>query len=159
MWMMSLGGVEFITQENIMSWPTSFFMKTYGKFWLATTGLSLSAEAFIKGASRTAIFLGAFQGVLLPLTWRGTNRRILFLRSVLFLGALSYLIVYLRSDEILRYAPLILTFQDAVRYLFFPQDMVLYIALIAIFAWWNFWKNPAIHQSAAVALRFCDSCF
>src|SRR5579862_2367177 len=33
-WMISLGGVRFITQENIMSWPTSYFMRRYGKQWL-----------------------------------------------------------------------------------------------------------------------------
>ncbi len=32
MWMVSLRGAEFLTQENIMSWPNSFFMRTYGNF-------------------------------------------------------------------------------------------------------------------------------
>ena len=44
-WMISIAGVEFITQENIMSWPGSYFMKTYGKLWLAATGFSFSASA------------------------------------------------------------------------------------------------------------------
>ena len=26
----------FITQENFMSWPTSYFMQTYGQYWLRT---------------------------------------------------------------------------------------------------------------------------
>ena len=34
-WMISIGGVAFITQENLMSWPTSYFMQKYGRYWLA----------------------------------------------------------------------------------------------------------------------------
>jgi hypothetical protein len=153
-WMISLGGVEFITQENIMSWPTSFFMRTYGKFWLATTGLSFTAEAFGKAALRTVIFLGVFQGIhlLVSRSRQHANRRNTLLRWALFLGAVVYLVVYLRADEVLRYNTIALTFQDALRYLFFPQDMVLYIGIIALFAWWYFWKNAADRQSAAIAL-------
>ena len=51
-WMVSIAGVEFITQENIVSWPTSFFMKTYGKLWLQHNGFSLTVPAFRAAASR-----------------------------------------------------------------------------------------------------------
>src|SRR6267378_951413 len=37
-WMVSIRGVDFILQENFETWPTSYFMKVYGKFWLASTG-------------------------------------------------------------------------------------------------------------------------
>ena len=47
-WMISLSGVEFLTQENLMSSPTSYFMKRYGTTWLAVTGLSVSRESLIK---------------------------------------------------------------------------------------------------------------
>ncbi|HYL82823.1 MAG TPA: glycosyltransferase family 39 protein [Candidatus Angelobacter sp.] len=157
LWMISLGGVEFLTQENIMSWPTSFFMRTYGKFWLATTGLSLSAEAFGKAAVRTVIFFGVFQGFHLLVSWQRTARRLLVLRLAFFLGALAYLGVYLMSFDALKYGPLSLSLQDAMRYLFFPQDMVLYIAIIALFACWHLWKNPTDRQSAAVALTLAFS--
>jgi hypothetical protein len=150
-WMISLRGVEFLTQENIMSWPTSFFMRTYGKFWLATTGLSLSPKAFLGAAKRTIIFAGILQGLLLFFSSKRVARRVLFLRIVLFLGALLYLWVFLMSFEELRYGPISMAVQDALRYLFFPQDMVLYVGIVAVLAWWHFWRQPA-GQSAALAL-------
>ena len=151
-WMISLGGVEFLTQENIMSWPTSFFMRTYGKFWLATTGLSLSPKAFLEAAKRTFIFFGVFQGFLLFLSWGRTARRLIVLRSVLFCGSLLYLWAYLMSIDELKYGPWSAKWQDAARYLFFPQDMVLYIGVLAILAWWYFWRRSAEAQHAAFAL-------
>jgi hypothetical protein len=151
-WMISLGGVEFITQENIMSWPTSFFMRTYGKFWLSTTGLSLSPEKFAEAAQRAIFLFGIFQGIHLLMTWKRNSRRIIFLRVLLFSGGLFYFATYLRSIEALRYGPISLTLQEAMRYLFFPQDMVLYIGVATLFAWWRFWKQPAAGRSAAVAL-------
>jgi len=152
LWMISLRGAEFLTQENIMSWPTSFFMRAYGKFWLATTGLSLSPKAFLEAAKRAIIFFGFFQGFLLLLSWKRVERRLLYLRIALFLGSLLYLWVYLRSFDELRYHPLYMTGQEAIRLLFFPQDMVLYIAVIAIFVWWSFWRQPSEENSAAIAL-------
>jgi len=157
LWMISLGGVEFLTQENIMSWPTSFFMRTYGKFWLATTGLSLSPKAFLEAAKRTVIFLGVFQGLLLFVSWRRTPRRVLLLRTVLSIGAFLYLGVYLMSFDVLKYGPISLTLQDAMRCVFFPQDMVLYIGIVALVAWWYFWRQPAEGQRAAIALTLTFS--
>lgn len=155
-WMISLGGVEFLTQENIMSWPSSFFMRTYGKFWLSTTGLSLSPKAFANAAQRAIFLFGVFQGFHLLLSWKRTARRLILLRMVLFLGALLYFAMYLWSFEELRYHPVPLLFQEFVRYLFFPQDVVLYIALAAVLAAWHFWKQPS-GASAALALLFSFS--
>ena len=150
-WMISLGGVEFLTQENIMSWPTSFFMRTYGKFWLATTGLSLSPEAFAAAARRTIFVLCIFQGFHLLLSWKATNRRLLFWRAALFLAGLAYFVTYLFSIDTFRYYPVPLMFQEAMRYLFFPQDMVLYIGIAAAMSWWHFWKQQT-DRSATLAL-------
>jgi hypothetical protein len=52
-WMVSIAGVEFITQENIMSWPTSYFMKQYGQMWLARTGFTITGSAFHEALFRT----------------------------------------------------------------------------------------------------------
>ena len=157
LWMISLGGVQFLTQENIMSWPTSFFMRTYGKFWLATTGLSLSPEAFAKATQRSIILLGIFQGFHLLLSGKRTARRLIALRGALLFGALVYFAMYLRSIEDLRYAPIYLTIQEAMRYLFFPQDVVLYIGVVAIFAWWHFLRQPTPRPSPAVPLALTFS--
>jgi hypothetical protein len=157
LWMISLGGVEFLTQENIMSWPTSFFMRTYGKFWLAATGLSLSAKAFLGAAKRTVIFFGVSQGFLLLLSWKRTARRLIVMRTVLFAGALLYLALYLRSINEVRFGPPSLPWQDAIRCLFFPQDMVLYIGIVALLAWWHFCTHASDGRPAALPLIFSFS--
>jgi hypothetical protein len=157
LWMVSLRGAEFITQENIMSWPTSFFMRTYGKFWLATTGLDITAEALFKSLERTFILLGVFQGVHLLFFWRRTPSRQILLRGALFLGALAFFVTYLLSFEQTRDYAKILLWREALRYLFFPQDMVLYVGIAAIAAWWYFWRHRAANPSAAAALTFSFS--
>jgi len=150
-WMLSLRGVAFITQENIMSWPGSFFMRNYGKFWLSTTGLSLTPEAFAGAAQRAAFLFAIFQGLHLLFSWKTIARRTLFLRLTLFFGGLLYFAAYLWSMEDVRYHPAQLLWREFARILFFPQDMVLYIAIAAIFAWWSFWKQRT-SRSAALAL-------
>jgi hypothetical protein len=152
LWMISLRGAEFITQENIMSWPTSFFMRTYGKFWLASTGLDITGEALWQSAQRTVILFGIFQGFHLLLTWKRTQTRLIFLRTVLFLGALAYFAIFLLSvEEVRRYTSKLL-WRDALRYLFFPQDMVLYISIATLLAWWYFWRQRGANSCLAVAL-------
>jgi hypothetical protein len=58
-WMLSISGVQFITQENIMSWPTSYFMRRYGKQWLAATGLIVTPRIIGAEALWTIILLAA----------------------------------------------------------------------------------------------------
>lgn len=157
LWMISLRGAEFLTQENIMSWPTSFFMRTYGKFWLAATGLDITGAALFKAAQRTLILLGIFQGFHLMVSWKRTASRQIFLRAALFLGALGYFAIYLMSIEEIRYHANSLLWREALRYLFFPQDMVLYIGIAAIAAWWYFWRQPAANPSAAATLALTFS--
>lgn len=157
LWMISLRGVEFITQENIMSWPTSFFMRTYGKFWLAATGLDITGEALLKSAQRTVILLGIFQGIHLAFSWKRTQSRQIYLRMLLFLGALAYFANYLLSIEEIRYYARMLLWREALRYVFFPQDLVLYIGIGALVAWWHFWRQPVGNSSAAVALSLTFS--
>ncbi len=142
-WMISLGGVEFLTQENLMSWPTSYFMRTYGKFWLSTTGFSINGPALLKAAHRTLIFLAILQGLPLFASWESSPRRQRFLRAALSLGG----IVYLLRNE---------TWDEALKAVLFPRDMVLYVSIAAIAALWFLWPR---HQAGRgpgviVALAF-----
>lgn len=60
-WMVSIRGLQFVTQENISSWPTNYFMRTYGAAWLALTGLKITPGVFAKSTAwllvATAIWL------------------------------------------------------------------------------------------------------
>lgn len=120
-WMISIAGVDFILQENFMSWPTSYFMRAYGKFWLAHTGFSLSLPAFAEAAKRTLILLGFWQGVHLILSRKRADRRSILLRLALFVATLAYMVIYVPRA-------------DALRMIFFPQDMPLYVTVAAVAA-------------------------
>ncbi len=137
-WIFSIAGVDFILQENFMSWPTSYFMRTYGKFWLASSGFSLTGTAFLESAKRTLLFLGVLQGFGLIVSWKRSRREIL-IRAALFLAALGSLVVTL-------------PWRGVLRAVFFPQDMGLYAAVAAVAAWAYFWRRPASNHGAAVAL-------
>jgi len=151
-WMISLRGAEFLTQENFQSWPTAYFMKAYGKVWLAFTGFSLTSKAFLEMARRTVVVVGIFQGLHLLQSWKHTARRFIFLRMALFLGVVAYFVSYLWSLEEIRYGSLFEVMREAMRYVFFPQDMVLYVGVAAIAAWWYFFRQPSHNSNPAVPL-------
>jgi hypothetical protein len=44
-------GGEFLARENMMSWPSHYFMRQFGQHWLAVTGLELTRPAIRQGAS------------------------------------------------------------------------------------------------------------
>lgn len=143
-WMFSIAGVDFILQENIASWPTNYFMKTYGKFWLAMTGFSLTGSAFLKAALRTVLLVGVLQGLHVLLFWKDSPRRLFAIRVILSVAALAYLTATLPWNEILLSV-------------FFPKDLVLYVAIPAVFAWFYFYRRRASNQGLALALllTFC----
>jgi hypothetical protein len=140
-WMVHLQGITFLTQENFQSWPGSYFMRTYGKTWLALTGFDLSGEALAAAAQRIFIFLAFVQGLHLMLTPSGKRpaRRTVFLRAALFLLAMVYFIWTMN-------------WYLQLRSVFFPQDMVVYVGIAAIAAWWYFWRHRESGNAAAVAL-------
>jgi hypothetical protein len=139
--MVHLQGVPFLTQENFQSWPGSYFMRTYGKTWLALTGFDLSVEALAAAAQRIFIFLAFVQGLHLILTAPGERpaRRTIFLRLALFLLAVIYFVWTMN-------------WYLQLRSLFFPQDMIVYVGIAALAAWINFWRRPQLENAAAVAL-------
>jgi hypothetical protein len=138
-WMVSIRGVDFILQENFETWPTSYFMRVYGKFWLASTGFSLTAADFGASAQRTLIFLGIWQGMALVARWRRGLNLLTIFRVVLFLFAAGQLIANL-------------TWREALLAVFFPQDMVPYAALAAFVFWIYFYRHPELDRCFAVAM-------
>jgi hypothetical protein len=139
-WMISIRGVEFITQENIVSWPTSYFMKHYGKLRLGDTGFALTAVAFRDAGIRALFPAGALLEFYFLLNWKRTD-----LRSVLLSSALaSALIIYCLG--------LGLNLQESLRALIFPLDMVSYVCIGAIVAWILFIRRSAKGRGALVIL-------
>jgi hypothetical protein len=127
-WMVSIRGVEFITQENIVSWPTSFFMKSYGKFWLEATGFTISRAAFTAATSRAIPIAGLALWTYAVLRWKRSDifavKVVLLLFAVLiYAGKYSYI------------APLPLRLEMTLATIFFPRDMVLYVMIATLIAW------------------------
>ena len=94
-WMVSIAGIDFITQENLASWPTSFFMRTYGKYWLDVTGFSLNAAAFAEAMLRTTILAGIVLVFYSILRWARLEGRSIFLRAGLIVAGLAFLVTFL----------------------------------------------------------------
>src|SRR5262245_56553002 len=132
-WMVSIRRASFITQENIMSWPTSFFMKTYGKAWLAHTGLAFSGEALRTALQQTVLVAGALLAVRLLLSDRKKSLRGNLLVILLVLGLVAYCKLMLWD----------LSLTWVVQTVFFPKAMVLYTAAGAAIAGWHWWRDPA----------------
>ena len=140
-WMVSIAGEGFITQENMMSWPTSFFMKTYGKMWLEHSGFNLNAAAFGQAALRAGFYSGVVLEAYCLLCWKRLDPRSLYVRMGLFLIILGYYAFYLGLRP-----------QSLLSAIFFPRDMVLYICAASLLAWWHFWRHPGSDGALALAL-------
>jgi hypothetical protein len=126
-WMLSIGGFEFITQENLAStWPGSFFMKNYGRAWMETTGLAINGSALLKSLGRT-LFLAGVVFEAYWLFWRKRfSPRSVLLCAALFTALLGYAALALEGKVL-----------ETATAIFFPQDMVLYVAIAAALVCWR----------------------
>ena len=134
-WMISLGGAEFLTQENLITWPTSYFMKTFGKMRLERTGFSLTAAAFEEALWR-AFGLGLALLVVYAGFWRkDKSRHWLVVRTALYFITAFYFVRFFLGygdpDPLLNTLSLV----------FFPRDMVIYIGFAAPLVFWQWWKK------------------
>jgi hypothetical protein len=142
-WMVSIAGVEFITQENFMSWPTSYFMKVYGKTWLDLTGFTVTRSAFHEAMFRAIPLAVALFVSYSVLCWNRSDKRATLIKVVLVLVALLYFV----RDIFLNFLPPH-RLEPTLSTVFFPPDMVLYVVVAAFVAWWYFWRH-----SDAAAIR------
>ena len=141
-WMVSIHGLSFITQENILSWPTSFFMRTYGKAWLAHTGLAFSGEALLTALQQTVLVAGALLAVRLLLSEKKKSLRGNLLVILLLLALVAYCKLLLWE----------LSLTWVVQTVFFPKAMVLYTAAGAAIAAWYWLREPEKNGAAQLAL-------
>jgi hypothetical protein len=118
-WMVSIRGVDFITQENFTSWPTSYFMQQYGQFWLRGQGFEVSSEKILDALLATSAFVIFWTGFRFWLT--SVLRRLSFHNVapaiVASVGAIAF---WLISPE---------RVNDAIAILFFPLPMVFMVGL------------------------------
>ncbi len=151
-WMVSIAGAEFITQENVQSWPTSYFLKTYGKAWLERTGFTISGSAFLEAFHRGLPVAAVLLALYVLLRWRGSDKRSLLMKALIVLALVWYLV---KKDFFVLAMKHSLTLLMST--IFFPRDMVLYIIVAAVAAWCYLWWRPAPARNLAIALIFTFS--
>ena len=125
-WMTGLRGADFIIHDNFMSWPSSFFMKKYGREWLASTGLAWNLHALLAAAKNTVIYVLT----ILAVYWvfSGKRNRKFFILGAVILAALVALPAL--SDKVRNVGA------------FFPHPMPLYaVASAALMSFAALWKK------------------
>lgn len=146
-WMISIAGLSFITQENIMSWPTSYFMKTFGHSWLEQGGFILSGAA-LRGAIARGLFPAAILlGMHSVFSWKRRSRSSMLIRIAVLGGAFGYAMLFLNLGA-----------HEMLAELSFPENMVFYVAIAAAACWARFWLQPATRDAAALPVLLTFAC-
>jgi len=154
-WMVSIRGVHFITHENMDSWPSSYFMRTYGELWLKGTGFDLSLHAFGVAAAQ----LAALGCVVAALRWifrrlQGSEQR-LILWIALTVAAMAFAVQY-PALSFFRVFGTFVSLRDILDLMAFPPAMALaVIGAAAGFCW--FWlrnQKSGVNPSFALLLTF-----
>ena len=135
-WMLSLKGVAFITQENVLSWPSSYFMQNFGRKWLEANGFTINFAAFVAAFWRTVAPLGVVLIAVSFLWWKRWDRFSILVRVALILGLILFF-----KKSILFVSPLPVPLAERLSSVFFPQDMVLYVVIATIAIWIYFFRN------------------
>ncbi len=151
-WMISIGGLDFLIQENLATWPTSYFMRRYGRFWLNHTGFDFSWHSLGASALYSLIFGCWLLALYAIFFWKERGARSVMYRFVLVLTVVALLA---GIDNLAGMGDLI--FSDIVRFLLFPPDMVLYVAAAALVAGYLFLRDPRSTRKLALALLFTFS--
>jgi hypothetical protein len=144
-WMISLKGVEFITQENLMSWPTSYFMQRYGALWLSLNGFAITREAIFRGIRSVLVLTVFWLGYRWILIRYGTRRWLLWAG---FLAVIALLILSPYSEPLARRA----------RSLVFPPAAPFLVALMIPVAAWLCWRNQLATGFMQTLMLFCLAC-
>jgi hypothetical protein len=154
LWMVSIGGFEFITQENLVAWPTSYFMKAYGKMWLERNGFTVSGAAFAGALARTLPIAGVLLASYCVLWWKRSDTRATLFKAMIVL----VVVLYLAKTNFFIFPP-VQTAQLVLSTIFFPRDMVLYVTVAALIAWAYFWvrRKENMIRCAGIALLFTYS--
>jgi hypothetical protein len=141
-WMVSIAGFEFITQENLAStWPGSFFMRIYGPAWMETTGLAINGPALLQSLTRTSFLVGVILEAYL-LFWRKRfSPRSIALCVAIFAALLAYGIYALKGDVL-----------EAFAAVFFPRDMVLYVGIAALLVCWRIARGDEFRSALPLGL-------
>lgn len=147
-WMISIAGVSFITQENIMSWPTSYFMRRYGTQWLAITGCTINPRVVGAAVIWTVVLLAvAFVANRILRRVESDQSRFFIWVPVAILAAAA--IVWNLPWRVLA--------AGGLRRVFMPKQMVCLIAIAAAILWLRVSRGRPQRHVSLLALAFTFS--
>jgi hypothetical protein len=147
-WMLSISGVRFITQENIMSWPTSYFMKQYGKQWLAISGSTVTPRIVGVEALWTIVLLVAVFVANLLLQRVKSDRSYFFV-----LGPVAIITVACA----IRTLPWARLASGAILDVLLPKQLVCLVLAAAAILWVRILRGHSQARDSALALAFTFS--
>ena len=151
-WMVSIGGLDFLLQENLATWPTSYFMRTYGKFWLSHTGFDFGWKSISAAVMHSLIFGCWLLALYAIFFWKERDARSVIYRIVLVLTVMALIA---GMNNLAGMGNLV--FSDILRLLFFPPDMVFYVAFGALVVGYLFLRKPYSAHRLALTLLFLFS--
>lgn len=131
LWMVSIRGVEFMTQENIDNWPTSFFMKNYASKLLQGNGFSITPASLTDALIRSLFPAACLLELYCVFKWKRRDARATVMKVILF-GGLAIWYKFMQLNP-----------QTALASLVFPRDMVFYVLVAAVWSWWMFWRRKS----------------
>jgi hypothetical protein len=131
LWMVSIRGVEFMTQENIDNWPTSFFMKNYASKLLQGNGFSITPASLTDALIRSLFPAACLLELYCIFKWKRRDARATVMKVILF-GGLAIWYKFMQLNP-----------QTALASLVFPRDMVFYVLIAAVWSWWIFWRRKS----------------
>ena len=140
-WMISLRGAEFLAQENLMSWPTSYFMRNYGALWLSLNGSAITSLVVFKGVAQLSILIVFWLGIRWVLI-RYKHPEWLSWAGLLALAGL--LLVSAPDGLLARRAHL----------LFFPPATPLLVTIMLPIAGWLSWREHFEDRSVQILMLF-----
>jgi hypothetical protein len=139
-WMVSIGGVTFLTQENFTLWPNSYFTRTYGQFWLGGMGFEWSLQKILSAIVVTVgfvIFWTSFRVWL-----RFAVRKLSFHNAVLTFPLAAVAVAIWTAYPEGR--------NDLIANLIFPPPMAFMVALAVPVAAFSFWRSTWQGRNLAI---------
>jgi hypothetical protein len=117
--------------------------------WLAHNGFTVSVSDFENALIRTLPIVGVLLASYCILWWRRSDTRAILVKVMVVLAV----ILYLAKTNYFIFPPA-QTVELVMTTIFFPTDMVLYVAIAALVAWAYFWvrRNQNADSSARIAL-------
>src|SRR2546426_364627 len=143
-WMISLGGFAFLTQENLMSWPGSYFMRVYGRRWLAAAGLDLSLRAVLLALIRVTIFFAFWMVARLSVIPAVLRVRSRLATPALFAAGAALYVTALKNS----------TMYGLLRLLVSPPEIVFLVALALPVLAFEFWRTGFSSWLLALLVTF-----